>query len=85
MRNSDKVIRWTPLLWALLAAMGQAEARDLNLDTGGPLYDPQANYDRVDGRIWDWDRDPEPAANSTRTVDIEPATDLIGPVLDPNE
>ena len=22
MRNSDKVIRWTPLLWALLAAMG---------------------------------------------------------------
>ena len=71
--------------FTLLAAMGQAEARDLNLDTGGPLYDPQANYDRVDGRIWDWDRDPEPAPNSTRTVDIPPATDLIGPVLDPNE
>jgi len=71
--------------FSLLAAMGQAEARDLNLDTGGLLYDPQANYDRVDGRIWDWDRDPEPAPNSTRTVDIEPATDLIGPVLNPDE
>ena len=71
--------------FSLLAAMGQAEARDLNLDTGGPLYDPQANYDRVDGRIWDWDRDPEPAPNSTRTVDIEPANDLIGPVLEPDE
>jgi outer membrane protein len=28
--------------FALLNAMGQAEAEDLNLDTGGPLYDPAA-------------------------------------------
>ena len=71
--------------FTLLAAMGKAEARDLNLDTGGPLYDPQVNYDRVGGRIWDWDRDPEPSPNSTRTVDIEASDDLIGPTLEPNE
>ena len=71
--------------FSLLAAMGKAEARDLNLDTGGPLYDPTINYARVRGRFWDWDRDPEPEANSTRTVDIEPADAFIGPVLDPEE
>ncbi len=71
--------------FTLLAAMGKAEARDLNLDTGGPLYDPQVNYERVRGRFWDWDRDPEPAPNSTRTVDIPPSDGLIGPVLEPNE
>ena len=60
--------------FSLLAAMGRAEARDLNLDTGGPLYDPQVNYERVRGKFFDWDRDPEPAATSTRTVDI-PAPD----------
>lgn len=69
--------------FSLLAAMGKAEARDLNLDTGGPLYDPQLNFDRVKGRLWDWDRDPEPEANSTRTVDIEAADAFIGPVLEP--
>lgn len=57
----------------LLAAMGKAEARDLGLD-GGALYDPQVNYDRVKGRIFDWDRDPDPVAVSTRTVD-SPAQD----------
>lgn len=71
--------------FSLLAAMGRAEARDLNLDTGGPLYDPQVNYERVRGKFWDWDRDPEPQANSTRTVDIPPADALIGPVLEPDE
>lgn len=69
--------------FSLLAAMGKAEARDLNLDTGGPLYDPQVNFDRVDGRFWDWDRDPDPSPNSTRTVDIDAGDDLIGPVLEP--
>ncbi|WP_338467212.1 TolC family outer membrane protein [Novosphingobium sp. ZN18A2] len=57
----------------LLAAMGKAEARDLGLD-GGVLYDPQVNYDRVKGKIFDWDRDPDPIAKSTRTVD-SPAQD----------
>ena len=52
----------------LLAAMGRAQAQDLGLD-GGALYDPQTNYDRVRNRIFDWDRDPDPVAVSTRTVD----------------
>ncbi len=54
--------------FSLLAAMGQAEARDLGLE-GGALYDPQQNYRRVKGILWDWDQDPTPAAKATRTVD----------------
>jgi outer membrane protein len=54
--------------FTLLAAMGKAEARDLNLD-GGTLYDPQLNYDRVKGKFMDWGNDPAPVAKSTRTVD----------------
>ncbi len=60
--------------FTLLAVMGRAEARDLNLDTGGVLYDPQFNYERVKGKIWDWDRDPEPSATAPSTVDV-PAAD----------
>lgn len=71
--------------FTLLALMGKAEARDLNLDTGGPLYDPAINAKRVRGKRWDWDRDPEPAAKSTSTVDIPPATATIGPQLLPGE
>ena len=56
--------------FSLLAAMGRAEARDLNLEAAGPLYDPQLNYERVRNRIFDWDRDPEPAAVSTSTAGI---------------
>lgn len=52
----------------LLAAMGKAEARDLNFDND-ILYDPQANYERVRGKVFDWDDDPAPVAKSTRTVD----------------
>ena len=55
----------------LLSAMGKAEARDLGLD-GGVLYDPQANYDRVHNRKWDWSNDPDPVADATRTVDTAP-------------
>lgn len=58
----------------LLAIMGKAEARDLGLGEDGVLYDPVANYDRVRGIIWDWQRDPEPVTTSSRTVDI-PASD----------
>ncbi len=32
------------------------------------------NYDRVRDEIWDWQRDPDPVTQSTRTVDI-PAQD----------
>jgi len=71
--------------FTLLATMGRAEARDLNLDTGGPLYDPQVNYDRVRRRLWDWDRDPTPASNSTRTIDIPAPDATIGPTLPPGD
>ncbi len=65
--------------FSLLAAMGQAEARDLGLD-GGTLYDPIVNYRRVRNIIWDWDEDPAPTAKATRTVDTPAQTpDLIGP------
>jgi outer membrane protein len=53
--------------FALLNAMGRAEAEDLNLD-GGALYDPVANYNRVSRRSSDWSNDPDPQPGSTRTV-----------------
>ncbi|QCB42287.1 hypothetical protein E5673_08620 [Sphingomonas sp. PAMC26645] len=53
--------------FALLAAMGQAEARDLGLD-GGVLYDPVANYNRVRHKIWDFGGDGEPVPVATRTA-----------------
>ncbi|APE27496.1 TolC family outer membrane protein [Aurantiacibacter gangjinensis] len=63
----------------LLAEMGRAEARDLGLGDDGVLYDPVANYDRVRGIIWDWQRDPLPVATSSSTVDIPAADGEIGP------
>lgn len=54
--------------FTLLAAMGKAGARDLNLDSE-ILYDPKVNYDRVKGKIFDFDDDPAPVVKSTRTVD----------------
>jgi outer membrane protein len=65
--------------FTLLAAMGRAEARDFNLE-GGVLYDPQINYDRVRGKVFDWDNDPAPVARSTRTIDT-PAQDGEIPVM----
>lgn len=70
--------------FSLLALMGRAEARDLNLD-GGVLYDPQVNARRVSSKLWDWDRDPRPAAKSTSTVDIPAPDAMIGPQLAPGE
>ncbi|MEL6877811.1 MAG: TolC family outer membrane protein [Pseudomonadota bacterium] len=71
--------------FTLLALMGRAEARDLNLDTGGPLYDPEVNYKRSMGRFWDFGRDKDAAPNSTTTVDIPAADAKIGPTLEPGE
>ncbi len=53
--------------FALIAAMGRAQAKDLGLD-GGTLYDPIANYKRVHGSIFDWSftPNPKPIAASTR-------------------
>jgi outer membrane protein len=69
----------------LLALIGRAEARDLNLGDGVVLYDPAVNYERVHDRIFDWDRDPEPQAKATRTVDIPAPDATIGPQLLPGE
>jgi len=66
--------------FALLSAMGRAEARDLGLEEYGPLYDPVANYERVEDIIWDWAMDPDPVTEATRTVDI-PAQDADIPEL----
>lgn len=63
--------------FTLLAAMGKAEARDLGLEEAGPLYDPQVNYERVKGKLFDWSFDPDPQAQSTRTVDTVPQDGAI--------
>lgn len=65
--------------FSLLAAMGQAEARDLGLD-GGPLYDPVANYKRVRNIIWDWGSDPKPQPVATRTVDTPAQNPAVKPL-----
>jgi outer membrane protein len=61
--------------FALLNAMGQAEADDLNLDAG-PLYDPTANYRSVTRRWSDWSDHPAPQPVATRTV---PTTTPVTP------
>ena len=67
----------------LLAAMGRAEAEDLNLD-GGPLYDPGVNYKRVKNRWSDWSNDPDPEAVGTRTNQTPIQTpDVTSTSLDP--
>ena len=65
--------------FTLLAAMGRAEARDLGLEAYGPLYDPVVNYDRAKSIIWDWQSDPAPVTQASRTVDIPPQDANIPP------
>ena len=71
--------------FALLAAMGKAEARDLGLD-GGALYDPTINYKRVHHQIWDFgsDPDPKPIATSTAKTPAQGSevTRPLDPILD---
>ena len=57
--------------FALLNAMGQAEARDLGLD-GGALYDPLVNYGRVRNRFGDWSDDRRHELEATRTTGATP-------------
>jgi outer membrane protein len=66
--------------FSVLAAMGKAEARDLGLE-GGTLYDPEVNYKRVKGELWDWADDPAPqqVANDTRAVPAANADVPEGP------
>jgi outer membrane protein len=61
--------------FTLLASMGHAEARDLNLDAG-PLYDPVDNYKRVRSKFLDWQFDPAPKPQATRTADTPTQTSV---------
>ena len=53
--------------FTLLAAMGQAEARDLDLG-GVALYDSRDNYNKVKGKFFDWDDRPGPKLHATSTL-----------------
>lgn len=68
--------------FSLLAAMGRAEARDLGLGDETLLYDPEVNYERVRGKIFDWSFDPDPVPQSTRTVDIPAPDGEVSPGLE---
>jgi len=71
--------------FALLNAMGQAEAQDLGLE-GGPLYDPLGNYRHVAGNWNDWASDPRHLPMATRTVSPQelPPVPIVTPQLIPN-
>jgi len=45
----------------------------LGLD-GGVLYDPQVNYDRVKDQFYDFQSDPNPEPQATRTVNVPTPT-----------
>ena len=70
--------------FALLNAMGQAEAEDLNLDAG-PLYDPTINYKRTIRRTSDWGQDAAPAPVASRTVVGPPNIPQNTPVTQPRQ
>ena len=53
--------------FTLIAAMGNAEARDLNFD-GVTLYDPGINARAASGSFFDWSGRELPPARSTRTI-----------------
>ncbi len=71
--------------FALLAAMGEAEAQDLGLDTG-PLYNAADHYREVRGNWSDWKDGPEaqPVAPGTANIPAQNAevTRPLDPVLD---
>ena len=58
----------------LLVSMGRAEARDLGLEGEGLLYDPVTNYERVQGKWFDFNSDPAPEVTTTSTADVPAAT-----------
>ncbi len=72
--------------FSVLAAMGKAEARDLGIE-GGALYDPEVNYNRVKGQIFDWADDPAPQqqATDTRAIPATTASVPVGPPAPPRQ
>ena len=65
--------------FALLAAMGHAQASDLGLEAG-PLYDPTVNYDRVRHSLNDYGGDGEAAQTATST-EATPVQDAVIPAM----
>jgi outer membrane protein len=68
--------------FALLASMGNAEARDLGLD-GGVLYDPTLNYKRVRNKINDFSDDGIPQAVAPTTASTPAQNAVVTKPLDP--
>lgn len=68
--------------FALLAAMGEAEARDLGLD-GGPLYDPTVNYQRYRGSLSDFRTSLEPSTTAATTAGVPAQDAIVTRPLDP--
>jgi len=64
--------------FALLNAMGNAEARNLGLD-GGALYNPATNYEHVRKWIGDWSDQPSYTAKGTRTTGTTPSNPDVAP------
>ncbi|MFA7602956.1 MAG: TolC family outer membrane protein [Novosphingobium sp.] len=67
--------------FALLSAMGRAEARSLNFDSS-VLYDPQVHYQRVHKKAGDWDSGPMPEPVGTGTATVPAQDAAIGPTAD---
>jgi len=68
--------------FALLNAMGRAQADNLNLE-GGALYDPLVNYKRVRNRFGDFSDDPRYKAKATRTYGPTPVDPDVQPLAPP--
>lgn len=68
--------------FALLAAMGQAEAEDLGLD-GGPLYNSADNYREVRNRISDFGGGEAPKTIAPSTAAVPPQNATVTRPLDP--
>ena len=65
--------------FALLNAMGRAQADNLNLD-GGALYDPVAAYQRVRNSLGDFGDDPKYRPQATHTTGPTPADTDVQPM-----
>ena len=68
--------------FALLAAMGQAEAADLGLE-GGPLYDPTVHYRQTRRNINEFSDGPRPEPLARTTRDTPPQDATVTRPLDP--
>jgi len=68
--------------FSLLASMGQVSPTELGI-AASDVYDPNANYQRVRGKWFDWDDDATPAPISLRTVDSVPQNATVETDVNP--